>query len=34
MNDTNQILSLGEAAGRFLAGLGPEERAAIQPEVY
>jgi transcription elongation factor GreA len=34
MNDTNQDLSLGEAAVRFLASLGPEERAAIQPEVH
>lgn len=34
MNDTNQDLSLGEAAARFLASLGPEERAAIPPEVH
>jgi transcription elongation factor GreA len=34
MNDTNHDLSLGEAAGRFLASLEPEERAATQPEVY
>jgi transcription elongation factor GreA len=33
MNDTNQSLSLGETAARFVAGLGPEERAASQPEV-
>jgi len=34
MNDTNQNLNLGEATARFLAVLGPEERAAIQPEVH
>jgi transcription elongation factor GreA len=34
MNDTNQSLSLGEAVAHFLASLGPEERAVIQPEVH
>jgi transcription elongation factor GreA len=34
MNDTNQDLSLSEAVACFLASLGPEERAAIQPEVH
>lgn len=30
----NQSLSLGEAAGRFLASLSPEERGVSQQEVY
>lgn len=34
MNSDNSVLSLGEAARRFLAGLSAEEMAASQQEVY
>ncbi|MFC2066337.1 GreA/GreB family elongation factor [Chloroflexota bacterium] len=34
VSSDSQNLSLGEAAGRFLAELSPEERETSQPEVY